>query len=145
MFTLSVRQIAAASTLLSLAALASPLPAAAQQPSDAPPTMERLEEGAPPEVNIRPPEQRAKITEKRANGGEITETRVQTGKSTYVLKPNQQHGAMPGDGQASNLRAAQFQVKEFDLGRRDEEQDRQAAEQAAAGKLPPAAPPEPKK
>ncbi|TFW09595.1 DUF2782 domain-containing protein [Oxalobacteraceae bacterium OM1] len=130
-----------------LASLAIPVAAQAQQqqqrqrPSDAPPTMERLEEGPAPEVNIKPPEQRTKITEQRANGGEVTEVQVQTGRSHYVLKPNAQHGAMPGDGQASNLRAAQFPVAEFDLFRRDEEKDRQAAEDKAAGKLPPAPPP----
>lgn len=145
MSTLTARQIAAATALLSLAALTSPWPAAAQQPSDTPPKMEKLEEGAPPEVNIRPPEQRTKIKEKRANGGEVTEVEVQSGKSTYVVKPNQQHGAMPGDGQASNLRAPQWKVKEFDLGRRDQEKDKQAAEEAAAGKLPPAPPPPEKK
>lgn len=81
--------------------------------------MEKLEEGQPPEINIRKPEQQNSITEKRAPGGKVTETRVTSGKSTYYLKPNDQLGStLPGDTQSTINRGAQWEVKEFDLGRK---------------------------
>ena len=109
-----------------IAIIAIPLSAAAQQP----PQMEKLEEGEAPAVTIRKPDQRSKIQEKRAPGGKVTEVKVTSGGSTYVVKPNDPAGSsLPGDGQSNTMRAPQWEVKEFDLGRRQakEQEDSQAA------------------
>lgn len=127
------------------AALATPLLAQAQQPASnnapPPPQLERLEEGAAPEITIRKPEQERTITEKRAPGGAVKEVKVTTGKSTYYLKPNNQPGsqpgAIPGDGQSNANRAPQWKVKEFDLSPKTKEA---TAEQAASVPAPPIAP-----
>ena len=97
-----------------IAIYASALTAAAQPP----PQLENLEEGEAPAVTIREPEQRSKIQEKRGPGGEVTEIKVTSGRSTYVVKPNKQAGsALPGDAQSNTTRAPQWEVTEFDLGR----------------------------
>jgi hypothetical protein len=99
---------------LGIAALAIPLSAAAQQTIDAsPPKLEKLEEGEAPAINIRKPDNERKITEKR-DQGKVTEVKVQSGNSTYYLKPNESAGsAQPGDGESSSNRAPQWQVMEF--------------------------------
>ena len=95
-------------------AYAMPLFAHAQDAATPPPpTLEKLEEGEPPAVTIRKPEGEKKITEKRKQG-KIKEVKVQSGKSTYYLKPNEPIGsALPGDAQSSTNRGAQWEVLEF--------------------------------
>lgn len=116
------------------------LPAGAQtQPgaSDAPPQLEKLEEGQAPAVTIRGSKPQTQITEKREQG-KVTSVKVTTGGSTYYLKPNEPAGsALPGDGQSDTTRGAQWKVMEFDLGRHP---DAQQAGQAADTAPPPAAP-----
>lgn len=139
MRTFPVRLIATAC----LAVMALPLMTHAQQPAEAPPPpkLQPLEEGEPPEVTIRPPEQQRRITETRAPGGKVTEIKVSTGGSTYILKANDP----AGDGQqASALRGAQWEVLEFDLRRAPQQK---AEGEAEAGAVPadagaPPAPPE---
>jgi hypothetical protein len=98
----------------SIAIYAISLTVAAQQP----PKLEKLEEGEAPAVTIRKPDQKSKIQEKRAPGGKVIEAKVTSGGSTYVVKPNDPAGsALPGDGQSNTMRAPQWEVKEFDLGR----------------------------
>lgn len=129
-------------TAACIAVFATPLLAQAQQQADAPPPpkMERLEEGEAPAITIRKPNQERQITEKRAPGGKVTEVKVSKGKNTYYLKPNDQSGAMPGDGQSSANRGAQWQVKEFDLGSKEGKQPKEAAaQQAPAVPAPPPA------
>lgn len=94
-----------------------PLAAAAQTQAPPPPQLEKLEEGPEPSITIRKDEgQRSKVTEKK-EGGKVTEVKVQSGKSTYYLKPNEQPGnAQPGDAQSTANRPAQWKVMEFDLG-----------------------------
>ena len=88
-------------------------------PSDAPPKMETLPDDDQSGINIRRPDTTKSITDSRDHSGAVTETRVQTGVSTYYVRPNNQAGnAQPGDGQSSSNRAAQFKITEFDLGRR---------------------------
>ena len=101
-------------TLAVCAAAFTPILASAQQPPDpSPPRLEKLEEGSDPGITIRKPEGSKKITEKRDHG-KVTEIKVQSGKSAYVLKPNEPAGsAMPGDAESSANRAAQFPVLEF--------------------------------
>lgn len=99
------------------------LPAAAQQPgqkeqnaSDAPPKLEKLEEGEAPAVTIRGSKPQTQITEKREQG-RVTSVKVKSGNSTYYLKPNVPAGsALPGDAQSDSTRGAQWQIMEFDLG-----------------------------
>ncbi|MNJ95676.1 hypothetical protein D3C87_133890 [compost metagenome] len=78
-----------------------------------PPQMQRLEEGAAPEVTIRQPDTQKKITEKKSQG-RVTEVKVQTGRTTYYAYPNDPAGsAMRGDGQSDSSRPVQFQIGEF--------------------------------
>ncbi len=115
----------------SLAALAMPLPTSAQQPAETPPRLEKLEEGEAPAITVRKPDSERKITEKRQRG-KVTEIKVQSGKSTYYLKPNEPAGsALPGDAQSNSIRAPQWQIKEFDLGRKPETQAAEAAQTPA--------------
>ena len=100
-------------------------------PNDAPPQLERLEEGPPPKpgISVGKPRSEKSTTEKRDSTGAITETEVKTGGSTYYVRPNTQPGnAQPGDLQSSGNRAAQFKVKEFDLGRKKVPNPANAAE-----------------
>ncbi|HEX2530385.1 MAG TPA: DUF2782 domain-containing protein [Burkholderiaceae bacterium] len=125
--------------LVALAACAMPFTALAQQSGetrkDAPPQLEKLEEGEAPAVTIRKPDTEKKITEKREKG-KVTEIKVKSGKSTYYLKPNEPAGsALPGDAQSNANRAPQWQVKEFELG------GSQQIREADANRTP--APPEP--
>jgi hypothetical protein len=120
-----------------IALCAIPSIALAQQP----PQLEKLEEGEPPAVTIRKPEQKSAIQEKRAPGGKVTEVKVSTGGSTYVVKPNDQAGsALPGDTQSHTFRPPQWQVKEFDLGRRGEQNEAAEGEERQAAPPPPQAP-----
>ncbi|MES2832510.1 MAG: hypothetical protein V4695_11010 [Pseudomonadota bacterium] len=99
-------------------------------PSDAPPRLERLEEGAPAGTPQAPSPQNG-VTESRDNSGAVNEIEVRTGISTYYLRPNGQVGnAQPGDQQSSGNRAAQFRVKEFDLGRKKVDKPNDAAQAA---------------
>lgn len=68
-------------------AVATPLWATAQQPSDTPPKLEPLQEGEEPAVTIRKEDGERQVTETRKNG-KVTEIKVKSGKSTYYLKPN---------------------------------------------------------
>ncbi|MES2537197.1 MAG: DUF2782 domain-containing protein [Pseudomonadota bacterium] len=106
-------------TLCFLAA-AIPLKASAQQPGtvDAPPPkMEKLEEGEAPGITPRVSPSAPQITETRKQG-KVTEVKVNTGRSTYYLKPNTPAGsAVPGDAQSDVTRPAQWRVMEFDLNR----------------------------
>jgi hypothetical protein len=116
-----------------IAAYATTLPAGAQQP----PRLEKLEEGEPPAVTIRKPEQERKITEKRAPGGKVKEVKVTTGKSTYYLKPNDPVGSgLPGDTQSNTTRPAQWEVLEFDASRTKEAKEAAETHTAPAPRPP---------
>ncbi|WP_019139533.1 DUF2782 domain-containing protein [Noviherbaspirillum massiliense] len=121
---------------------ARPLIADAQQPdgkAPPPPQLENLEEGEEaPAITIRKPEGGSRSEEKRAPGGKVTEIKVSSGGSTYYLKPNDQAGsAAPGDIQGSMMRAAQWEILTFDLGRPEQSQPVEDAEGPAP--LPPGA------
>lgn len=78
-----------------------------------PPETQRLEEGEAPAVNIRRPDTKERITEKKSQG-RVTEVEVHTGRSTYYAHPNDPAGsAMRGDGQSDTTRPVQFRVGEF--------------------------------
>lgn len=124
-------------------------PAAAQTrptvPSDAPPTLERLEEGEDPSVTLRKSDRRPDTESgpavTRDPSGAVTETRVQTGVSTYYVRPNNSPGnAQPGDLQSSGNRAAQFKIKEFDLGVRKPHETKDEPQVLEPAPSPPALP-----
>ncbi|NEX64273.1 DUF2782 domain-containing protein [Noviherbaspirillum galbum] len=120
------------------------LAAAQAQRNDAPPPprLEKLEEGEQPAVTIRKPPER-QIEERRAPGGKVTEVKVTSGKSTYVVKPNEPAGsAQPGDQEGTSNRGAQWEVFQFDLFNhpRDAKPGEQP-EQPAAGQAAPVPPP----
>lgn len=109
-----------------------------------PPQMQKLEEGEEPAITIRKPETKSQITEKRAPGGKVTEMKVTRGKNAYYLKPNDQVGSVaPGDTQSTPNRGAQWEVKEFDLGRKGKKE--KAEEAAQNNPASPAANPPPRK
>ncbi|WP_158597940.1 DUF2782 domain-containing protein [Noviherbaspirillum saxi] len=116
------------------------LTARAQQPvgnTPPPPALQPLDEGEEPAVTIRQPDRQGKTTEKRAPGGKVTEIKVTSGGSTYYLKPNDSSGsALPGDGQASSMRAAQWEVLEFDFSRPQEAKEVEAAQSGQADLAP---------
>lgn len=112
-------------------------------PSDAPPKLERLEEGPPPQsgITVGKPKSDKSTTEKRDATGAITETEVKTGGTTYYVRPNTQPGnAQPGDLQSSGNRAAQFKVKEFDLGRKKVPNPADATQALEPAQAPPVLP-----
>ena len=124
-----------------LAAFAVLQPALAQQPgADAPPPpkLEPLEEGEPPAITIRKPEERAVIEEQKAPGGRVTEIKVTSGRSTYYLLPlDPTDATIPADGQAGIFRAAQWNVLNFDLGPTPAEVQEAQAQAAEGAPLPP--------
>ena len=127
--------------LTGIAAFLPMLAAAQQTPPQTPPKLERLDEGEEPAITIRKDDSQRRVTEKK-EGGKVTEVKVQSGKSTYYLKPNEQAGnAQPGDAQSNTNRPAQWKVLEFDLGTvkgsTPETQGEQGSQTEAA---PPAAP-----
>ena len=108
-------------------------PAAAQtpaKPGEAPPKLETIESDRSPRptINATPRSARGtRITEKK-NGGRVTEVKVQSGASTYTMKPNTPAGnAQIGDVQSGNgIRPPQWTVLEFGANKK------KAAEEAAA-------------
>lgn len=126
-----------------VASCASILPAAAQQQGSAPPPpqLQKLEEGEEPAVTIRKPREERKIEEKRAPGGKVQEIRVTSGRSTYYLRPNTPAGsAQPGDQESAANRGAQWEVMEFDIGRRQTKEGEVEQQEPAAPPPPPAKP-----
>jgi hypothetical protein len=106
-----------------------------QKPSDAPPKLEVIEEGADTPITVAPPKSAgpgAKITEKK-EGGRVTEVKVKSGKSSYTMRPNIPAGnAQPGDAQSGAIRAPQWTVLEFDLGGKKKNTDKEAVPDAPA-------------
>jgi hypothetical protein len=127
---------------LFLAASITPLFASGQQqpprPGDAPPQMEKLEEGEPPAATIPAREPHNSITETRERGA-VTSIRVESGNSTYFIKPPSPVGsALPGDVQSPTSRPAQWQILQFETGHKNEA----PRGDAAAVPAPPAFTPE---
>ncbi|HEX8956184.1 MAG TPA: hypothetical protein VF798_07920 [Burkholderiaceae bacterium] len=78
--------------------------------------LEKLEDAEPPAVRIGKPPAEHKVTEIRDDSG-VKEVKVETGISTYYVRPNQQVGtALPGDTQSTTNRGAEWKVMEFNLG-----------------------------
>jgi hypothetical protein len=120
--------------------------AAAQQepPSDRPPKLERIEPGSDVPATTIPDRGRTKITEKK-QGGVVTEVEVQSGGSTYYMKPNRPAGnAQPGDAQSSQIRPPEWKVMEFDLTGKKRKSAAAIADEAAAAAADVPAPPPPR-
>ncbi|MGB6055806.1 MAG: DUF2782 domain-containing protein [Burkholderiaceae bacterium] len=115
MHTLSLRSfvsVCIAACFLSLTAAAR----AADQAPPPPPQTQKLEEGEAPEITIRKPGVSEEPITQTKKQGKVTEVKVQSGGSTYYLKPNEQSGsALPGDVESSPMRGSQWQVLEFDM------------------------------
>lgn len=114
-------------------------------PSDAPPRLERLEEG-PPAGTPQPGKRGKGVTEKRIGSGKTGVTEVSTGVSTYYVRPDQEVGnAQPGDLQSSGNRAAQFRIKQFDLGQKNAVEPGERPEAVSDEATPPTLPTRPTK
>ncbi|MES2325090.1 MAG: hypothetical protein V4633_22780 [Pseudomonadota bacterium] len=126
--------------LLAHASLAIAQQTASPAPSQAPPKLEVIEEGNDAPITVTPPKSGGtKITEKK-EGGRVTEIKVKSGKSNYTMKPNIPAGnAQPGDGQSSNVRAPQWTVMEFDLGKKKKTSKDDVPEPTPAKVAPPPA------
>jgi hypothetical protein len=130
--------------LPAIAVCLSPLWAVAQQaapgPGSTPPRLETLQEGTPPDIPILKPEGGATTTEQRDNSGKVREIKVQSGNSTYYVKPNDQPGtSVPGDAESNATRPAQWKIFDFDFGGRSKANKELDAVQT----LEPAPPPPP--
>ena len=123
-FSVGAAGLALVAILPLMGAAGTALAQKATLPSEAPPRMERLEEG--PQTNLTTPkpatppaasDARPGTTDLRDSTGAVVETQVRTPVSTYTVKPNRQVGnAQPGDLQSSGNRAAQFKLGEFGPG-----------------------------
>ncbi len=109
---------------------------AQQAASSAPPKLERIEEGSDTPITVTAkPKADKKLTEKKEQG-KVTEVQVQSGKSHYIMKPNTPAGAaLPGDGLSAKVRAPQWQVLEFDIGKKKQKEKEEEA--AASVPAPP--------
>lgn len=110
--------LAALSTSLACHAADASSTTAKNVPSSAPPTLEKLDEGPDAALGMKKPEPTRKVTEKKVNG-KVTEVQVKNGKSQYVIKANSNVGnAVPGETTNNQVRGAQWNVMEFDLGKK---------------------------
>lgn len=131
--------------LLALFLLANAGSAQAQtKPSDAPPKLERIEEGTDTPVTIVPKREQQRQVKETKDGGQVKEVQVKSGNSTYTMK-----GSKPGSvnetsvGTGSTLRPPQWQVLEFDLSKKKQAQRDEEAAAAAAAAPPANVPPPP--
>lgn len=132
--------------LLALFLFASAGSAFAQtRPSDAPPKLERIEEGADAPVTIVPKRDQPKVRiEETRKDGMVKEVEVTTGNSTYTMKGKHPASVTEmGPGVGSTLRPPQWQVLEFDLSKKKQSQRDEEAAAAAAAAPPAAVPPPP--
>ncbi|MFC4932072.1 hypothetical protein [Massilia sp. GCM10023247] len=104
------------------------------RPQSQPPATEPIEAGSDEPATRIEPRRGTEIREKRNNNGQVTEIEVKSGKSRYIMRPNQAAGnAQAGDAQSSAFRAPQWQVMEFDGNAKKKAQaEAQAAAEAAA-------------
>ena len=112
--------------------------ALAQSAPPQPQQLERIEEVDNPVTVTAKPSTQTKIVEKR-EGGRVTEAKVNSGGSTYTVKPNTPAGsALPGDAAGSANRGPQWTVLEFDL---LSKKKKRSAEEAEKEDGPPPPPP----
>lgn len=120
-------------------------PARQTPPGEAPPRLERIEPGSDVPATTLPPKTGTRIIEKK-QGGQVTEVEVQAGPSRYIMRPNVPAGnAQPGTAEAGSVRAPQWQVLEFDIGKVKKSTGEGAGETPAAQVDAPPPPPPAKK
>jgi len=97
--------------------------AAAAQPAE--PKLEKLEDSEPPNLKIGKPVGAPKVTVTEVKDDvHGRESKVESGKSTYYVRPNEQVGtALPGDTQSTTNRGAEWKVMEFDLGSKKKKEE----------------------
>ncbi len=132
----------AALGLLAHAGFAVAQQAATPAPSQAPPKLERIEEGSDTPVTVTAKPAPKKVVEKRAEGGAVTEVKVHSGPSTYTLKAAPVIGTPPPPGQTSTVSPPMWQLGEFDLFKKKaKEKEDEAPASAPPSSAPPAAAP----
>jgi hypothetical protein len=96
---------------------------ASTQPAE--PKLEKLEDSEPPSLKIGKPVGAPKVTVTEVKDGvKGREVKVESGKSTYYVRPNEQVGnSLPGDAQSSTNRGAEWKVMEFDLGSKKKKEE----------------------
>jgi hypothetical protein len=127
-----------------IASLATPMLVSAQQApqppktvAPPPPELQKLEEGEAPAVTVRKPGETPGDITQKTEQGRVTEIKVNSGGSTYYVKPQSTAGTLqPGDGP---VRGAQWQIKEFDMDHKQRKEGEAAQADADAGLPPPAA------
>lgn len=85
-------------------------------PSDKPPKLEKLEEVSEDAVNVKSnqSQQGTQIQDSRDNNGNLINTTVTSGPSTYTVSPAHPAGPVPvGEGPGPALRGPQWKVFEF--------------------------------
>ena len=85
-------------------------------PSDKPPKLEKLEEVTEDGVNVRSnqSQQGTQIKDNRDNNGNLINTTVTAGGSTYTVRPAHPAGPVPvGEGPGPTLSGPQWKVLEF--------------------------------
>lgn len=121
--------ITAAFSLAAPLAMAQAAPAAVAPP---PPELQTLDEGEPPAVTIKKPgdgQGSGNKIEERRDHGQTKEIKVQSGPSTYYLKPKEQLGSStPGDVQSGPPTGAQWKIKEFDWGGKKKPKDGESSD-----------------
>ncbi len=97
--------------------------AAAAQPTE--PKLEKLEDSEPPSLKIGKPVGAPKVTVTEVKDSvHGRESKVESGKSTYYVRPNEQVGStLPGDTQSTTNRGAEWKVMEFDLGAKKKKEE----------------------
>ncbi|MGS0743000.1 hypothetical protein ACVBEF_14380 [Glaciimonas sp. GG7] len=147
MNNLKVWQIA--TFCMAMSAITAPL-VHAQQPANTPnpatlapppPELENLEVGEKPAITIQNNNIRKEdaITQQRQQGV-VTDVQVQSGGSTYHIKPRQVGTSMPGDTPSAPANGAQWVIKEFDWGQKKEKPAAPGQGQAVDNKTAPAPP-----
>ncbi|KQQ33738.1 hypothetical protein ASF61_11890 [Duganella sp. Leaf126] len=110
-------------------------------PSDKPPKMEKLEEVTEDGVNIKSnqSQQGTQIKDNRDNNGNLINTTVTAGGSTYTVRPAHPAGPVPvGEGPGPALSGPQWKVFEFGGPKKKTPVDDDSADEAPAPPPPPA-------
>ena len=110
------------------------------KPSDAPPKLEKIEEVGDDSINVTAkPTPERQITEKRDNGGRVTEVKVKSGPSTYTVRPANTTGtALPGDAVGSANHGPMWTVLEFDSKKKKKAGEDEGSTDTEAPPPPPA-------
>lgn len=136
--------LAAPLAALSAAAVLALVAGFASAQSDAPPKLEPVPDTDTP-ITVTPKSSRETTSTPRREGGIITEETVQSGGSTYTMKPAHPNSTVqPGERGGVQMRGPQWTVMEFDIAKKQKQRSADAAaaaENAADVPPPPPMPP----